>query len=179
MLKKLNLSYKGTIFAYMWFLFTVYYFYLTFHAQGIKFVTLQFAGIDFATLINELFVAIMFLMIYLLFSMIPSRRGMLIPNAFLMFSVGQSFFYVILAIMHFNIVSLLISIVYAFSFMGLMYAYNLICFNVIDHVDGRGSYMYRWTAAMRVSFMKYWGYVVGFILLHALLTSMIMTSAHK
>ncbi|WP_054658666.1 hypothetical protein [Apilactobacillus ozensis] len=92
MLKKLNLSYKGTIFTYAWFLFTIYCSYLILSSNGIKTISLKIGNVGFGILFNETFVAIMLLVIYLLFSMIPSRRGMLLPNIFLMFSVGQSVF---------------------------------------------------------------------------------------
>ncbi|TPR19084.1 hypothetical protein [Apilactobacillus timberlakei] len=173
MFKKINMSIKGWIFAVVIFLLAVYFGFINFHYAGIKMIEINFLFTDFAIYFKELVMAIFFLVIYLLFSMIPSKKFMMIPNLFLLMSAGQSLVQFYYTLPRLNILGSIAEFIITLSILGMAYSFSSISFDVMDNLNENsgGTFLGKWTNQVNSSLMKHWQMPLISIIIYVIFVS--------
>ncbi|TPR26170.1 hypothetical protein DY120_00285 [Apilactobacillus micheneri] len=170
MFKKINMSIKGWIFAVAIFLLAVYFGFINFHYSAVKEIEVNFLFTDFGVYFEELAMAIFFLVIYLLFSLIPSRKFMMIPNLFLLMSAGQSLVQFYYTLPRLNILGSIAEFIITVSLLGMAYAFSDVSFEVMDNlnnIEGKNLFE-RWMNQVNQSLRKHWPMLTTFILMYAI-----------
>ncbi|TPR39827.1 hypothetical protein DY037_00090 [Apilactobacillus micheneri] len=173
MFKKINLSIKGWLFAAIIFLLAVYFGFINFHYAGIKNIEINFLFTNFGLYFKELVMAMFFLVIYLLFSLIPSKKFMMIPNLFLLMSAGQSLVQFYYTLPRLNILGSIAEFIIVLSLLGMAYSFSNVSFEVIDDVGNiKGQNLFeRWTNQVNKSLTNHWKITATFILIYVIFVS--------
>ncbi|TPR51070.1 hypothetical protein [Apilactobacillus micheneri] len=179
MFKKINMSIKGWIFAAIIFLLSVYFGFIHFHYAGIKMIEINFLFTNFAIYFKELVMAIFFLVVYLLFSLIPSKKFMMIPNFFLLMSAGQSLVQFYYTLPRLNILGSIAEFIITLSLLGMAYSFSNVSFEVIDNLnDSAGKNLFeKWTNRVNLSLLKHWRILTIFILIYVIFVSITVITA--
>lgn len=173
MFKKINMSIKGWIFAAVIFLLAVYFGFINFHYSEIKNIEINFLFTNFSLYFKELVMAMFFLVIYLLFSLIPSKKFMMIPNLFLLMSAGQSLVQFYYTLPRLNILGSIAEFIITLSLLGMAYSFSDVSFEVIDNIDNNdgNSFFSKWTNQVNESLINHWKVIATFILIYVVFVS--------
>ncbi|WP_105956659.1 hypothetical protein [Apilactobacillus quenuiae] len=173
MFKKLNISIKGWIFAAIIFMLSFYFGFIYFHSIGVKTIETTFLFMDFSMYLKELIMAVFFLVIYLLFSLIPSKKFMMIPNLFILMSAGQSLVQFYYTLPRLNILGSTAEFIITLSLLGMSYSFSNVSFEVIDNVsNSKGkNFFEKWINQANNSLLNHWKIISTFILIYVIFIS--------
>lgn len=178
MFKKLNISIKGWIFAAVIFMLAFYFGFIYFHSIGVKTIETTFVFNDFSMYLKELTMTIFFLVIYLLFSLIPSKKFIMIPNLFILISAGQSLVQFYYTLPDLNILGSIAEFFITLSLLGISYSFSNVAFEVIDYLqENSGQNLFeRWIDQVNKSLRNNYSNIIIFISIYVILVSITLVT---
>lgn len=182
MMKKLNMSKQGWGFAIIFFILAAYYTFTRAHFAGWKSVKVTFHFLDGTVLLSSLVSMVTLLLFYIICTLLPSRRIVIIPTIFTLLLAGQE-----LALSYYtlpvgDILGGLVVFVGTILLVWIAYLYAQVSFAVIDTIKDadEGNYFSRWIRRVKISVVKEWRALIVAIILYALLNaSIVMTLTLK
>ncbi|UQS84928.1 hypothetical protein MOO46_06705 [Apilactobacillus apisilvae] len=176
MKSKLKMSIKGWLFAVIFFVFAVYAGFIQYHYDGIKDIDVTFLFTNLGDYIWSLISLIIIVILYVAFSLVPSRKLTLLPNIFMLMTAGQILVQAYYTLPRLNIIGLVVELIFTITHLMLAYYLTKISFDVIDNDNDKKGYFNNWFNQLKKSLMQNYRELTIFMILYILIRSITVIS---